>query len=201
MRQAVNQKQRINILRVTMLLLLPVILIVPPGFGNSGPGHEIIEAVGMLMLFAGVLGRFWAILYVGGVKNAELMTDGPFSMTRNPLYFFSTLAATGIGLMLGALSFALLLGGLIGAILWITAARESAYLRQEFGPAYDAYAARVPFFFPDPRLFRTAPTLTVRTAPLRRNLFDALVFLAFVPVVELIDTLKSVIGPIGFSLW
>ncbi|MDO5643866.1 MAG: isoprenylcysteine carboxylmethyltransferase family protein [Paracoccus sp. (in: a-proteobacteria)] len=201
MRKAVNQGQRINILRLVMLIALPVILLVPPGFGSTGAAHELIETAGMLLLFTGVLGRLWSILYVGGIKNAELMTDGPFSMTRNPLYFFSTLAATGIGLMLGAFSFALLLGGVIGLVLWITAKRESAFLRQEFGPAYDAYAARVPFFFPDPRLFSAKASLTVRIAPLRRNLADALVFLAFIPFVELVDVLKTQLGWTGFQLW
>lgn len=201
MRQAVNQKTRINILRGAFLLLIPIILLVPPGMGNSGSEHEMIETLGSLLLFSGVLGRFWSILYVGGVKNAELMMDGPFSMTRNPLYFFSTIAATGIGLMLGAVSFALLLGGMVGLILWMTAKRESTFLRQEFGPAYDEYAARVPFFFPDPRLFKAAPELTVRTAPLRRNLADALVFLSFVPLVELIDAFKTWLGLNGFHLW
>ncbi|MFV0411045.1 MAG: methyltransferase family protein [Paracoccus sp. (in: a-proteobacteria)] len=201
MQKAVNQRMRINILRGSFLLLIPIILLVPPGMGNAGSGHEMIETIGALMLFAGVLGRFWSILYVGGVKNAELMTDGPFSMTRNPLYFFSSIAATGIGLMLGAVSFALLLGGVVGLILWITAKRESAFLRQEFGPAYDDYAARVPFFVPDLRLFSARPELTVRTAPLRRNLADALVFLSFVPMVELIDAFKIWIGYQGFHLW
>lgn len=201
MLQSVNQQVRINILRLSFLVLVPLILFVPPGLGSNGPWHEMIETIGALMLFAGVLGRFWSILYVGGVKNAQLMTDGPFSMTRNPLYFFSTVAATGIGLMLGAVSFAILLGGTVGLILWITARREMAFLRQEFGPAYDQYAARVPFFFPDPRLFRAAPELTVRTAPLRRNLADALVFLSFVPLVELVDAWKIYLGWTGFHLW
>lgn len=201
MRRAVNQSMRINILRVVMLLMLPVLLFVPPGFGNSGLGHELMEVVGTLLLFAGVLGRFWSILYVGGVKNAQLMMDGPFSISRNPLYFFSTVAATGIGFMMGAFSFALLLGGVVGAILWMTARRESAFLRQEFGPAYDDYAARVPFFFPDPRLFRTTPELTIRTAPLRRNLADALVFLSFVPLVEAIDLFKEHFGLAVLHLW
>src|SRR6478736_6292629 len=35
---------------------------------------------------------------------------GPFSMTQNPLYFFSTVGAAGIGLMFGSVLAAALLG-------------------------------------------------------------------------------------------
>lgn len=142
MRQAVNQQMRINTLRLAFLVILPVVLFVPPRVPVTSLAHEVMEALGVLMLIAGVLGRFWSILYVGGVKNAEVMQDGPYSMTRNPLYASSTLAATGIGLMMGAVSFAVLLGRMVGVILYITARREAAFLRQEFGVAYDAYAAR-----------------------------------------------------------
>ena len=201
MRQAVNQQMRVNILRLSFVLLLPVLLFVRPHMSVEGLGHEVIESVGILLVIAGVLGRFWSILYVGGVKNAEVMQDGPYSMTRNPLYFSSTVAAIGIGLMLGALSFALLLGGTVGLILYVTARRESAFLADHFGPDYARYADRVPFFLPDPRLFQTPARMSFQTHTLRRNLFDAMVFLSFIPLVELIDGFKQHFGIIGFTLW
>lgn len=201
MRAAVNQKIRINILRLSGLALLPAILVINPLLGLEGFGHEAIETLGTLLLLAGVLGRFWSILYVGGAKNRRVMQDGPYSMTRNPLYFFSTVAATGIGLMFGAVSLALLVGGTVGLILWITARREAAFLSQHFGAEYDAYAVRTPFFLPDPRLFRTGRTARFDTATLRRNLFDAFVFLSFIPIVELVDQLKLSLGWSLLALW
>lgn len=201
MRKAVNQKRRVNVLRLAMLILLPVIVFVMPEMPFDGFGHEMIEGLGVLILIAGVLGRFWSILYLGGRKNAEVMQDGPFSITRNPLYLFSTVASFGIGLMLGAVSFAVLLAGVVGTILWVTARREAAFLAQEFGAEYASYAQRVPFFFPDPRLYRAAPEAVFRTAPLKRNLFDAFVFLAAIPLSELLDAFKDAYGFAGFHLW
>jgi protein-S-isoprenylcysteine O-methyltransferase Ste14 len=189
-RLPVNQRLRVNILRAAFLVILPVFIVAYPVYGPDSLGHEVIEAVGILTLLAGVLGRFWAILYVGAVKNREVMQSGPYSMTRNPLYFFSTLAAFGIGLMMGAVFFALLLGAVVGGILYVTSRREQAFLEQEFGPAYAAYAARVPAFWPDPRLFRTDAIVPVSAKALKANLFDAIVFLAFIPIVELLDMLK-----------
>ncbi|UXU76065.1 MULTISPECIES: methyltransferase family protein [unclassified Paracoccus (in: a-proteobacteria)] len=201
MRAAVNQKVRINILRLSALALVPAVLVIQPMLGLEGFGHETIESLGILLLLAGVLGRFWSILYVGGLKNRVVMQDGPYSMTRNPLYFFSTVAATGIGLMFGAVGFALMIGGTVGVILWLTARREAAFLSQEFGPEYDAYAARTPFFLPDPRLFRTGRVNSFDASTLRRNLFDAFVFLSFIPLVEMVDQLKLYLHWSLISLW
>ena len=102
----VRQNIRVNILRAAMLAVLPLVVIVDPAFGDVILFHEGIESVGVLMLIAGVLGRFWATLYIGGVKNREVVQDGPYSTTRNPLYVASAIAATGIGLMVGSISIA-----------------------------------------------------------------------------------------------
>lgn len=201
MRQAVNQNRRVTILRAAFVLMVPILIFVRPHLALEGPGHEAIEALGVLTLIAGVLGRLWSILYVGGVKNAEVMQDGPYSISRNPLYFSSTVAAFGIGLMLGAVSFAVMLAGVVGTILYLTARREAGFLADHFGPAYAEYAARVPFFLPDPRLFHTRPQVVFSTRHLRSNLADAMVFLSFIPLVELIDGFKQHFGWTGFTLW
>jgi protein-S-isoprenylcysteine O-methyltransferase Ste14 len=33
--------------------------------------------------------RLWCSLYISGYKNSQLITSGPYSLCRNPLYFFS----------------------------------------------------------------------------------------------------------------
>lgn len=190
-RLPVNQKIRINVLRAAFIVLLLLLLFVDPYFGYDTIAHEILEAAGIILLVTGVLGRFWSILYIGGMKNRSVVQDGPYSMTRNPLYLFSTIAATGIGLMMGAFSFAVVVGASIGGILYVTAMLERDFLRAQFGSAYDAYAERVPFFFPNPRLFHTERETTFSIAALRRNLFDACVFLSFIPLVEIVDWFKA----------
>ena len=187
----VNQKHRILVIRLVFLAALPLLLFVQPRIPIGTFGHEAIEAVGLMLLLVGVLGRLWSILYVGSVKNRDLMRSGPYSMTRNPLYFFSTIGMTGIGLMLGAVFFAVLLGGLTLAILHVTATREAAFLRATFGEAYAAYEREVPFFWPDPRLYKSTDSVTFSSRALRNTLFDALGFLMAIPVVELIDAFKT----------
>jgi protein-S-isoprenylcysteine O-methyltransferase Ste14 len=187
----VNQKRRILVIRLVFLASLPLILFVQPSLAIGTFAHEVVEAAGLLLLLVGVLGRLWSILYVGSAKNRELMRSGPYSMTRNPLYFFSTIGMTGIGLMLGAVFFALLLGGLTFVILYVTATREAAFLRSTFGDAYTAYERDVPFFWPNPRLYNSTDSVTFSSQALRNTLFDAMGFLVAIPIVELIDALKT----------
>lgn len=186
-----NQKIRLYTLRAGLLLLVPLLFIAQPVYSEEGILIEIFEVLGMFLLIAGVLGRLWATLYVGSRKNLQVVTDGPYSMTRNPLYFFSTIGTLGVGLMFGMLTLALALTLVVGVILWLTARREQAFLEAEFGPDYHAYAARVPMFLPDPRLFHTAKVIEVTPKTLRRNLRDALVFLLAFPILELSEILRE----------
>lgn len=188
---------RINILRLTVLMFIPFVMLTSPVWGYETFAHESIETLGIGLLLVGVLGRFWSILYIGSRKNQEVVQDGPYSLTRNPLYVFSTIAATGIGLMLGAFSFGILLGLTVGIILYETARREQKFLEREFGAAYARYAAEVPFFFPRFHGFRSDQKVTFDIRTLRGNMFDAFVFLAFIPLAELFDQLKLAM-PEGF---
>lgn len=152
---------------------------------------EVMEVTGTFLIIFGVLGRFWAILYIGAMKNRAVMQDGPYSICRHPLYLFSTVGVVGFGLMLGSLVLTLLLGGAVFAILSATAAGEESFLRHEFGPAYDDYAARVPRIWPAVSLFRTELIVPVSVRALRVNFADALVFLALIPIAEFLEVVKD----------
>jgi protein-S-isoprenylcysteine O-methyltransferase Ste14 len=185
----VNQAIRVNILRIAFVLALPALLFTRSAWSEIP--YELIENVGLFMIIAAVLGRFWSILYIGGRKNNLIMQDGPYSICRHPLYLFSTLGVVGLGLMLGSIVLTAVLGLLTLLILSITAKKEEAYLRGQFGAGYDDYAARVPMILPRLSGFRTEPELTVSVTHLRQNLMDALVFLSFIPLSEILEHVKE----------
>lgn len=195
-----NQKIRIATLRVVALAFFPLALLVNPVL-SSQPMGEVLEVAGIGLIFAGVVGRFWSILYIGGHKNALVMDQGPYSMCRHPLYFFSTLAVHGFGLMVQSLVFAVVMAAFVFAVLSLTAAREEKFLHDHFGTGYARYAAKTPRILPDPRLFRTGPEINVNVSSLRRNFFDALVFVALIPVAESIEEMRDVIGLFSFGLY
>lgn len=178
-----NQKIRIAALRIVFAALLPLTLFTHTAWNGAVAG--LLQTAGILAILCAVLGRFWAILYIGGRKNKVVLRDGPYSICRHPLYLFSTIGVVGFGLMLQSLTLAMALGGAAFLILSLTAAREERFLRDAFGD-YGAYAREVPRMFPAPHLFHTPGRLTVDTHSLTRNAADALVFIALIPLAELL---------------
>lgn len=185
-----DQKIRIGALRLGAALLVPLLVLTPPCFPADGLAVEAMKLAGTALILACVLGRLWAILYIGRHKNRGVVTDGPYSITRNPLYFFSTLGAFGFGLLFSKISLALLLGTVVLLILYLTARREQCFLEAEFGTDYANYAARVPMFLPRPGLFATEAAVTFSPRAVGRNLRDALVFLAAIPLADVAQTLR-----------
>ncbi len=186
-----NQKKRIAALRFVFLLILPLIVLAKPMMVEDTLGLEAMEAVGGFLIIGAVLGRFWCILYIGGRKNTEVVQIGPYSICRHPLYMFSTMGVLGFGLALGMLSLAVGLGALVFLILMYTAQHEEAFLRTEFGSTYDNYALNTPLIIPRISQFYSPNEVTFNVHTLRRNMFDAMVFLAFFPAIEIIETLKD----------
>lgn len=88
-----DQEKRIRVLRFMSLLIIPMALLTHPVLG--GYTGEVLEQIGMILIVLGVIGRFWATLYIGGHKNKDVITDGPYSICRHPLYLFSSIAVLG----------------------------------------------------------------------------------------------------------
>lgn len=197
----VRQRRRIAVMRGVFVLALPVLLLTRSAWPEGHLGFEVLENAGVLMVVAAVLGRLWAILYIGSAKNARVVDQGPYSVCRHPLYLFSTVGVAGFGLMLGSLVLAVGLAAVTGAVLSATASREERYLRAAFGPAYAGYAARVPRIWPAPRLYATPERISVSVPVVRRNLADALAFLSLIPVAELLDSVKPIAGWPSLALW
>ena len=175
-----------------MFVMVPLILFTRPGLPLNGSVMDAIESAGILLVIGGVLGRFWSILYIGGRKNALVMRDGPYSICRHPLYLFSTLSVFGFGLMLGSLILTVAMTGLVFYVLNKIASKEENFLRSEFGSTYDEYAACIPRIIPKVSQYSSPATVSFDTGTLRRNFFDALVFLSLIPIGELTEHFKDI---------
>lgn len=196
---ALNSKaglQRIQRIRKATLLggILAVLALaaISRSLGGESLFHEWLEMVGLALIAVCIVGRAWCSLYIGGRKTAEIVQRGPYSISRNPLYVFSFMGAFGMGALTGSLTIALLF--LLIAVLVFTATvkREEAWLSQAFGPAYAAYIARTPRFWPDPAQWRDEDTLEVRPAFFLRTLRDGAVMAVAYPLFESLEYVQDI---------
>lgn len=153
--------------------------------------HESVEMIGVLMIFLGIIGRLWSTLYIGGRKSHEVVTGGPYSITRNPLYVFSTLAAAGVGAQMGSIVATVGFGLLCALAFHIVILREERFLSAELGAPYRDYLARVPRFIPKLSLYEEGDTGSFRPRLLLNTLLDGLVFLIAMPIFELIENAQG----------
>lgn len=195
------QQMRRLVLAVLVVMLFAALLFGQSTFPPDTPMHESIEMFGVLLIFLGVVGRLWSTLYIGGRKSSEVVTGGPYSITRNPLYVFSTVAAAGVGAQIGSFSGIVLFALLCAGAFHIVILREEKFLKQALGAPYEAYLARVPRFFPKLSLYQEGDTGSFRPRLLLNTLLDGLVFLVALPAFELIDgAQQSGMLPVWFRL-
>jgi protein-S-isoprenylcysteine O-methyltransferase Ste14 len=139
----------------------------PPLFSEAQWERIPLEIVGWLTFFAGAGLRFWATLYIGGRKRLVVVSEGPYSLCRNPLYLGTFLIALSVALILQSLTFmaCVLVGGIFYALATVPA--EERYLSRQFGDAYVRYRREVPRFVPALSKFNTPSTIVVNVRALR----------------------------------
>lgn len=153
--------------------------------------HEAIEEAGALLIGACIVGRLFCSLYIGGRKDAVLVTQGPYSVTRNPLYLFSLAGAGGLGLSSGSLALGVLFAAAYFMALSGAVQGEERRLSRAFGEAYALYLRRVPRWLPDFALWRDAEAVSVDPALIRRRLAEAAGLLLAMPLIEALEHLHE----------
>jgi protein-S-isoprenylcysteine O-methyltransferase Ste14 len=99
--------------------------------------------------FVGIIGLAMRAYGAGYLHKQEiLIIGGPYAYTRNPLYFGSSILAAGAAIAMRSWWAALLLLVYFVLVYRFVMRREEIELRLKHGAAFDAYAARVPLFFP-----------------------------------------------------
>jgi len=103
-------------------------------------------AYGAVVAALGLIVRAAAAGYLR--KDRELAVTGPYSQTRNPLYLGSAILAAGFVVAGHSWISGLLVSAYFAIFYYAVMRNEEEDLRLRFGAEFDAYAARVPLFFP-----------------------------------------------------
>jgi protein-S-isoprenylcysteine O-methyltransferase Ste14 len=115
------------------------------------PIKELLDVFGVMLIAIALAIEISAMLAMRNAKttilphkgSAKLVTSGPFSFTRNPIYFGNVILLFGLGLLLENIwfwPFALICGALTQHLAIL---REEAHLQAKFPAAFLAYKKKV----------------------------------------------------------
>jgi protein-S-isoprenylcysteine O-methyltransferase Ste14 len=151
------------------------------------------ETAGWILLLAGTVFRFWATAYIGGSKGKRLVSEGPYSMCRNPLYFGTFLITLSVAAFLRSPIFAV--GVVLASCVYLTTTVgcEERRLRGRLGAEYTEYCRRVPRFWPRFSRVRTCPTVEVNVRCLKIEAIRALRWAAIPLVVHLVLHFRTIL--------
>ncbi len=154
---------------------------------------EIIELIGLIFLGTAAFGRVWCLVYVAGKKDNILVTQGPYSVVRNPLYVFSFIGVVGLGLAVENPLLSVVLAIAFALYYRKVVPCEEASLEREFGAPYSEYLRSTPRWFPRMSLYDEPRTLeSVNVRAVRQGILQASWFVLGFVIVELIEIAQSV---------
>lgn len=162
--------------------------------------YEIIEMGGFFLVFVAVLGRLWCTVFIGGRKDRELCTTGPYSLSRNPLYFASFLGVVGVCLAAQNLMLTIATSIVFLTYYHLIMTKEEVRLEKLFGDEYRAWANSVPRFFPLLKRPVVQELVVVHTRVFTRSVTEVAWFLFAIIGVEIIENMRKTILTSGWIL-
>ena len=140
----VGSGHRIMLLTLPFLVAGLVLNILFPSWFSVGGPPLVLKAISIGILVPGVAIWLWSVvLILTRVPKRELITSGPYSLVKHPLYTaVALLVLPWIGILLNSW-----LGVLIGIVLYAGsrafAPEEERELSETFGATWDEYCHKV----------------------------------------------------------
>jgi len=140
----VGSGKKIGLLTFPFLIIGLILNIMIPYLFSVGGPSIVLKVISIIILIPGVTIWIWsAVLILTKIPKKELITNGPYSLVKHPLY-------TGVALLvlpwIGFL-FNTWLGVLIGIIVYIGSRifspEEESILSKTFGATWDEYCNKV----------------------------------------------------------
>ena len=186
------ENSRIYITRIFAVSLVVLILVSSSGWEDKASFvSTALFFVGTVLAGIASLGRLWCSLYIAGYKTDRLITVGPYSMCRNPLYFFSFLGAVGLGFVSKTILIPLIIIVAFAIYYPLVIKSEEEELGRIHKKEYEVYLDKVPGFFPKLSFLTEPDEYIVKPLLFKKHIFDNLWFIWFIGIIEVIDGLHK----------
>ena len=204
MAKSAAARYRLLISRIFLLIMIIVLLFSDNKVDNWSPTYNWLEFFGYFFGLIGVFGRIWSSLFIEGNKTQKLIVKGPYSLMRNPLYFFSFILLIGFCFFIKSiLVFATFF------LIWILIYRntmnsEEKNLISNHNQEYVDYYNNTPKIFPNFNLYKSFSVndkMDIDIKKIERVLTESFGFLFLFGIIKVIEYLHlSGILPVYFHL-
>lgn len=145
--QAPRLKRTLDYPPIWLLAALGLAWLLRGGLPRGG----VIAGLGWALIAVGVGLMIWAVIVMARhrttviphLQPTALVTRGPFSLSRNPIYLGDAFTLAGFALLCGSLVGLFLVPAFMVAITRRFILAEEARLRDAFGAAFTDWSARV----------------------------------------------------------
>lgn len=192
---------RINLSRLATLLFIVALCVTSSRWTQTQPVvGQLLGFVGWIFVGVGVIGRVWAGSYICGCKNVKLMMDGPYSLSRNPLYLFSFIGGLGAMLVTQTLLFPALFALIFLSYYQPVMRNEENTLRAIHGASFESYQKGVPLFWPRHIRINEPEQYSMSAKQFRRFLIEVIWFIVIAALLQILHQLH-VAGVLPTLFW
>ena len=193
-------KKRIMLTWMFAIVLIIIILFSESYWESIYILSDIFFFIGALLVGIATMGRLWCSVYISGYKTQSLIKIGPYSMCRNPLYFFSLLGAIGVGLATESLVIPFVIFIFFLLYYPFVIQEEEKNLSKLHEKEFETYCKNTPKFIPSFSQLNEPEKSVIFPKIFRKNLFDALWFIWLFGIIEIVEALhENRIIPIFFK--
>ena len=197
------EKLRIHATQAFTVLLFLILLFTSSAWEEKSPVVTIILFfLGAVLVGIASMGRLWCSIYIAGYKTDRLIKEGPYSICRNPLYFFSFIGALGVGMATESFLIPFLIMITFTIYYPMVIKSEESEMLKKHGKEYEAYLGLVPSFFPHISKLKEPGTYITKPIIFRKHIFSALWFVWLLGILELIEGFHELhVLPVIFRIY
>lgn len=181
--------------KLTRMLAIPMFVVIAVTGSAWEDDHALVAGLlffaGLILIACATVGRLWCSLYISGYKTGSLVSEGPYSICRNPLYFFTLVGTIGIGMTTETFAFPVLFAFAFAVYYPFVIRNEAQRLSGIHGEQFEAYRAKTPAFFPRPSLLREPEQYLTSPIIFRKSMFDVIWFIMAAGLIELLETIRE----------
>lgn len=185
------RKTRVRALRAVLGAFIVLAFFIGQSRLHSSWAEYAFRWSGYTLLLAGLGLRLWSTLYIADHKSKILVTLGPYSLCRNPLYLGTSLVALGAALSFENIPLCIYTVAVVVPVHLLVVKMEEAHLLDLFGDEYRQYCRTTSRFMPSLAGFQQEAELRIESRSLNRAAIDALGVLLLPPLGHLSGLLQQ----------